>query len=219
MAPNNVQQSVSVYNCFGQVIYSVTLCPQSCCVRLSVGQCVWADISGISFKQRDWNLDDLRVYLPPTDFCVWSLNALMWITPSPWYCLVFTTFSQTILLFLLMCILLSFLLFFLLGFFFAIKLVLTEPDKWHGVWVGWAWDTYVVVLFWYYLRSPHFSWAQASVSLLLLCDMIQRLYLFLSSLWYSQRQRQSCSPDRWLCREAQHCQKRIAVCCHHTDVI
>ena len=30
-----------------------------------------------------------------------------------------------------------------------------------------------------------------SVSLLLLCDMIQRLYLFLSSLWYSQRQRQS----------------------------
>lgn len=30
-----------------------------------------------------------------------------------------------------------------------------------------------------------------SVSLLLLCDMIQRLYLFSSSLWYSQRQRQS----------------------------
>lgn len=68
-------------------------------------------------------------------------------------------------------------------------------------------------------KEPTFLVGTGSVSLLLSCDMIQRLYLFLSSLWYSQKQRQSCLLDRWLCREAQQCQRRIAVCCHQADVI
>lgn len=46
---------------------------------------------------------------------------------------------------------------------------------------------FVLILF----KEPTFLVGTGSVSLLLLCDMIQRLYLFLSSLWYSQRQRQS----------------------------
>lgn len=46
---------------------------------------------------------------------------------------------------------------------------------------------FVQILF----KEPTFLVGTGSVSLLLLCDMIQRLYLFLSSLWYSQRQRQS----------------------------
>lgn len=74
---------------------------------------------------------------------------------------------------------------------------------------------FVLILF----KEPTFLVGTGSVSLLLLCDMIQRLYLFLSSLWYSQRQRQSCLPDHWLCKKAKQCQKRIAVCCHRTDVI
>lgn len=80
-----------------------------------------------------------------------------------------------------------------------------------GYLCGWL----VLILF----KEPTFPVGTGSVSLLLLCDMIQRLYLFLSSLWYSQRQRRSCVPDHWLCREAQQCQKRKAVCCHHIDVI
>lgn len=43
---------------------------------------------------------------------------------------------------------------------------------------------FVLILF----KEPTFPVGTGSVSLLLLCDMIQRLYLFLSSLWYSQRQ-------------------------------
>lgn len=45
---------------------------------------------------------------------------------------------------------------------FCNQAVSAEPDKWRGVWVGGSWGTYVVVLFWYYLRSPHFSWAPAA---------------------------------------------------------
>lgn len=49
---------------------------------------------------------------------------------------------------------------------------------------------FVLILF----KEPTFLVGTDSVSLLLLCDMIQRLYLFLSSLWYSQRQ--PCLPDQ-----------------------
>lgn len=43
---------------------------------------------------------------------------------------------------------------------------------------------FVLVLFW----DPTFPVGTNNVSLLLLCDMIQRRYLFLSFLWYSQTQ-------------------------------
>lgn len=43
---------------------------------------------------------------------------------------------------------------------------------------------FVLILF----KEPTFPVGYGSMSLLLLCDMIQSLYLFSSSLWYSQRQ-------------------------------
>lgn len=48
----------------------------------------------------------------------------------------------------------------------------------------------------------------------LLHDMIQRLCLFSSSLWYSHWQ--SFLPDHLLCRELRQCQKVVVVCCHCT---
>lgn len=105
---------------------------------------------------------------------------------------------------------------------FCNQAVLAEPDKWRGVWVGGSWDTYVVVLFWYYLRSPHFSWAPAAC-LSSFCVIWFRGCICSCPPSGTVRgrgsQRQFCLPDHWLCREAQQCQKRIAVCCHHADVI
>lgn len=51
-------------------------------------------------------------------------------------------------------------------FFFAV-LFFAEPDNRHQVWVEETRDTYMAVLFCYYLRNPHFSWALAACLLLL----------------------------------------------------
>lgn len=152
------------------------------------------------------------------DFCVWSICGLIDLDQSISGFIIapdllsttymFTTCSSVPMLVLSMLILP----------WFCIKAVLAARQV---AWSlgGWIWrhlrGCFVQILF----KEPTFLVGTGSVSLLLLCDMIQRLYLFLSSLWYSQRQRQSCLPDHWLCREAQQCQKRIAVCCHCADVI
>lgn len=86
------------------------------------------------------------------------VDLLIWTKPS--LRLYFEILSYVY--YLLQCILLFFPQSTLYYLDFAIKLFLAEPDKWLGVWVGGSRDTYVVVLFWYYLRSPHFPWAPAA---------------------------------------------------------
>lgn len=239
MAPINVWQSACICNYFRLVIYNVTLCTQTCCAvkdvviaimwsttavrsRLDGGRCVleltW--VIDISFKQQDWSLCDLPVALPLCpDSCVWSICGFIDLDHTISLAPDFVIHSCVY--YLLQCS----------HAFFVhpdTTLILQSSCSCRARQVAWSlggWilrhlrGCFVQILF----KEPTFLVGTGSVSLLLLCDMIQRLYLFLSSLWYSQRgrgsQRQPCLPDHWLCRKAQQCQKRIAVCCHCADVI
>ncbi len=192
--------------------------------RLDSGRCVYelTWLIDISFKQQGWSVCDLRVALPfCPDFCLDPyVDSLIWITlsrrlydHSRFCCPLICLLPALVRMLSLSVLTLS---------WFCNQAVLAEPDKWHGVWVGGSWDTYVVVLFWYYLRSPHFSWAPAAC-LSSFCVIWFRGCICSCPPSGTVRgrgsQRQSCLPDHWLCREAQQCQKRIAVCCHRADVI
>lgn len=138
----------------------------------------------ISLKQQGWSVNDLRVALPLCpDFCVWSIYGFIdldhTVSLGPHACLLPGHVS--------LCFLCP--PWYYLDFLQSSCSCRARQVAWSlGGWIlRHLRGCFVLILF----KEPTFLVGTGSVSLLLLCDMIQRLYLFLSSLWYSQRQRQS----------------------------
>lgn len=147
-------------------VSTALLCGQGrCCCNNVVNNCSCRCCSvcvscDFSFKESDWSMHDLRVACTFLFSSTLLCMVYFWIDRFGWvlFCNPLTCLLPAQVLFYFLCPPWYYLDFF----FFCSQAFLAEPDKWYGVWVGGSWDTYVVVLFWYYLRSPHFSWALAA---------------------------------------------------------